>query len=143
MEDIILLLVNDKRMKDILTYPVLIEVCDIIDKMYQLGWDERNGGNVSYLLDENELSEYLDLSKVIRTYSLNFDASELKGKYFYPQIKLGDSITKGQLLMKFDLEKIKESGYDTVIPIIITDTKKDVEKQKYDNIKNGDLLLTV
>ena len=44
MEDIILLLVNDKRMKDILTYPVLIEVCDIIDKMYQLGWDERNGG---------------------------------------------------------------------------------------------------
>ena len=78
MEDIILLLVNDKRMKDILTYPVLIEVCDIIDKMYQLGWDERNGGNVSYLLDENELSEYLDLSKVIRTYSLNFDASELK-----------------------------------------------------------------
>ena len=82
MEDIILLLVNDKRMKDILTYPVLIEVCDIIDKMYQLGWDERNGGNVSYLLDENELSEYLDLSKIIRTYSLNFDASELKGKYF-------------------------------------------------------------
>ena len=82
MEDIILLLVSDKRMKDILTYPVLIEVCDIIDKMYQLGWDERNGGNVSYLLDENELSEYLDLSKIIRTYSLNFDASELKGKYF-------------------------------------------------------------
>lgn len=68
--------------KNILDYKVLKDVCLIIDKMYNLGWDERNGGNVSYLLNEEELSEYLDLSKVIRTYPLNFDASAVKGKYF-------------------------------------------------------------
>ena len=69
-------------MKNILDYKVLKEVADIIDRMYLLGWDERNGGNVSYLLDEEELKEYLDLSKVLRTYPLNFDASEVKGRYF-------------------------------------------------------------
>lgn len=68
--------------KNILTYKVLAETIDIIDNMYRLGWDERNGGNVSYLLDEKELAEYLDLDKVIKTFPLNYDASELKGKYF-------------------------------------------------------------
>lgn len=69
-------------MKNILDYPILKEMCAIIDNMYRLGWDERNGGNVSHLLDEKELSEYLDLSNIIRTYPLNFDASEIAGKYF-------------------------------------------------------------
>ena len=32
--------------------------------------------------DEEELKEYLDLNKVLRTYPLNFDASEVKGRYF-------------------------------------------------------------
>lgn len=68
--------------RNILDFKILKETCLIIDKMYNLGWDERNGGNVSCLLDEKDLSEYLDLDKVIRTYPLNFDASEVKGKYF-------------------------------------------------------------
>ena len=56
--------------------------------MYRLGWDERNGGNISYLLDENEVAEYIDLSKVIRTIPLagvneaEFDCSPLAGKIF-------------------------------------------------------------
>lgn len=50
--------------------------------MYRLGWDERNGGNISYMLETKEVSEYLDLDKVIRTIPTGFDASELKGKIF-------------------------------------------------------------
>lgn len=68
-------------MKNILDYAPLKELCAIATRMYLAGWDERNGGNISYLLDEKELSEYLDLSKVIRTYPINFDAHELAGKY--------------------------------------------------------------
>lgn len=71
-----------KTKKNILDWKLLQDVCDIIDRMYILGWDERNGGNVSYLLDEKELSEYIDVNHVIRTYPLNFDASEAKGRYF-------------------------------------------------------------
>ncbi len=50
--------------------------------MYRMGWDERNGGNISYMLEENDVAEYLDLSKVIRTISLGFDATSIIGKIF-------------------------------------------------------------
>lgn len=45
---------------------------------------------------------------------------KLDGKYFYPQVKVGDRVKEGDLLLKFDLEKIQQEGYDTVIPLVIT-----------------------
>ena len=75
-------------MKDILTAPFVREMCETTANMYRLGWDERNGGNISYLLDEKEVGEYLDLSKVVRTIPFmgvneeDFDASPLEGKIF-------------------------------------------------------------
>ena len=69
-------------MKDILTAPFVKEMCDTTANMYRLGWDERNGGNISYLLGESEVSEYLDLNNVIRTIPTGFDAPELIGKIF-------------------------------------------------------------
>lgn len=50
--------------------------------MYRLGWDERNGGNISYMLDTAEVAEYLDLNNVLRTIPLGFDATALVGKIF-------------------------------------------------------------
>ena len=57
-------------MKDIFTAPFLKEMCRTADNMYRLGWDERNGGNVSYMLDNDEVAEYLDITKPIRTYRI-------------------------------------------------------------------------
>jgi len=54
-------------MKNILNAPFVEEMKKVTANMYRLGWDERNGGNISYLLDTEEVAEYLDLSKVIRT----------------------------------------------------------------------------
>lgn len=69
-------------MKDILTAPFVREMCDTTANMYRLGWDERNGGNISYLLEENEVAQYLDLNRVIRTIPTGFDAKKLVGKIF-------------------------------------------------------------
>ena len=69
-------------MKNILDAPFLKEMCQTTANMYRLGWDERNGGNISYLLDENEVAEYLDPNKVIRTIPTGFEAKELIGKIF-------------------------------------------------------------
>lgn len=69
-------------MKDILTAPFVQEMKDTTANMYRLGWDERNGGNISYLLKEDEVAEYLDLSNVIRTIPTGFDAKPLIGKIF-------------------------------------------------------------
>lgn len=69
-------------MKDILTAPFVEEMKKTAANMYRLGWDERNAGNISYMLDEKEVGEYLDLSKVIRTIPTGFDATELIGRIF-------------------------------------------------------------
>ena len=58
------------------------QVTEILDLLYKHNWDERNGGNISYLLTSEEVEPYLDLEDVKRTIPLNFDASELKGKIF-------------------------------------------------------------
>ena len=69
-------------MKNILNAPFVEEMRKTAANMYRLGWDERNGGNISYLLDEKEVGEYLDLEQVIRVLPLGFDATALAGKIF-------------------------------------------------------------
>lgn len=69
-------------MKNILEAPFVEEMKKITANMYRLGWDERNGGNISYMLDEKEVAEYLDLNNVIRTIPTGFEAKELIGKIF-------------------------------------------------------------
>ena len=69
-------------MKDILTAPFVKVMRETTANMYRLGWDERNGGNISWLLEENAVAEYLDLSCVLRTIPLGFDASAVIGKIF-------------------------------------------------------------
>lgn len=50
--------------------------------MYRLGWDERNGGNISIMLDEKQVAEYLDTKNIICVLPIGFNAQELAGKYF-------------------------------------------------------------
>ena len=69
-------------MKDIFTAPFVEEMRKTTANMYRLGWDERNGGNISLLLETEEVAEYLDLNNVIRTIPLGFDATAIIGKIF-------------------------------------------------------------
>lgn len=69
-------------MKNILDAPFIDEMKKTTANMYRLGWDERNGGNISYMLDEKEVAEYLDLKKVLRTIPIGFEAKSMIGKIF-------------------------------------------------------------
>ena len=69
-------------MKDIFNAPFVEEMKKTTANMYRLGWDERNGGNISYMLNPDEVGEYLDLNNVIRTIPTGFDATPLIGKIF-------------------------------------------------------------
>ena len=44
-------------MMDILKAPFVEEMCRTTANMYRIGWDERNGGNISYLLEEAEVAQ--------------------------------------------------------------------------------------
>lgn len=69
-------------MKDIMTAPFLVEMIRAVTNMYNHGWDERNGGNISLMLEEDEITDYLDTSRVIREIAIGFEAPELAGRYF-------------------------------------------------------------
>ncbi len=69
-------------MKDILTAPFMIEMIRTCTNMYAHGWDERNGGNISLMLDESVVSEYTDVRRVLRNIPTGFSAPSLNGKYF-------------------------------------------------------------
>ena len=69
-------------MMNILTAPFVEEMKRTTANMYRLGWDERNGGNISYMLDKNEVAEYLNTKGVLRIIPLGFDATALIGKIF-------------------------------------------------------------
>lgn len=67
---------------NILQAPYVQEMMQTTANLYRLGWDERNGGNISYLLKESEITPFLDVSHTIRKIDINFDAGQLAGKYF-------------------------------------------------------------
>ena len=69
-------------MKNIMNSPFVMEMRNTCRNMYRLGWDERNGGNISYMLNNDEVAEYLDTSNVLRTIPLGFDAAALVGRIF-------------------------------------------------------------
>lgn len=68
-------------MKSILTAPWMVEMIRTVTNMYDHGWDERNGGNVSLLLEESQVNDYVD-GAVLREIPTGFSCPELDGKYF-------------------------------------------------------------
>ena len=69
-------------MTDILTAPLMLEMIRTATNMYNHGWDERNGGNISLMLNEKDLFGCLDTGNVLRVIPTGFSAPELDGKTF-------------------------------------------------------------
>lgn len=53
---------------------------------------------------------------------VGIDTVNLQGKYFEKFVEEGQKVKKGTKLISFNIEKIKEAGYDTVVPIIVSNT---------------------
>ena len=76
---------------------------------------------------------------------IGLDTVKLNGKHFSTHVKAGDKVKVGDLLVEFDIEKIKEAGYPIVTPIIITNTDsyEDVEVVAKGAVKEKDKLVSV
>ena len=74
-------LLKMKKM-NVLQAPFVEEMVKTTKNLYRLGWDERNGGNISYLLKEEEILPFLNPTQVLRKIPMKFDATKLAGKYF-------------------------------------------------------------
>lgn len=58
------------------------DICGACSNMYRLGWDERNGGNISVLLNEQEAADWLKDAEILRVIPSGFCAKELAGRCF-------------------------------------------------------------
>lgn len=58
---------------------------------------------------------------------IGLDTVELKGEPYDVKVKANQRVKKGDLLVNADLDKIKKAGYETVTPLIVTNTKDFVE----------------
>jgi PTS system beta-glucosides-specific IIC component len=76
---------------------------------------------------------------------IGIDTVQLDGKYYDPQIKQGDQVKQGDLLVNFDIERIKEAGYQVTTPIIITNTVNylDVVPTDAERVALDDSILTI
>ncbi|HFR2895885.1 TPA: PTS glucose transporter subunit IIA, partial [Streptococcus pneumoniae] len=53
---------------------------------------------------------------------IGLDTVELKGQGFISHVEEGDRVFKNQLIFEMDLNLIKTKGYETVTPVIVTNT---------------------
>ncbi|WP_026672842.1 beta-glucoside-specific PTS transporter subunit IIABC [Alkalihalobacterium bogoriense] len=76
---------------------------------------------------------------------IGINTVQLNGKHFTPVVKQGDTVKEGDLLVSFDLENIKEAGFDVTTPIIITNTDQYLEviETKQVEIQAKEPLLTL
>ncbi len=51
---------------------------------------------------------------------VGIDTVELDGKYFRVPVSVGDHVKTGDVLIEADLDSVKQAGYDTVTPVIVT-----------------------
>lgn len=72
------------------------------------------------------------------------DTVQLEGKGFEAFVKQGDTVKKGQKLVQFDIDTITSEGYNTQVPIIITNTPDfaDIIPVSQPAVKRNDLLIT-
>lgn len=74
---------------------------------------------------------------------IGLETVELQGKFFRCLVKEGQSFKKGELLLTFDCEKIAESGYNTVTPLVITNSDDYTEMKPivFGEISAGDRMI--
>ncbi len=76
---------------------------------------------------------------------IGMDTVELEGKGFETFVKQDDQVKRGDLLVKFDLDVIKNAGFSTVTPIVVTNTPNylDVLDMNQSDVLQGEDFLAI
>ena len=76
---------------------------------------------------------------------IGIDTVKLGGQYFEAHVSDGQEVKKGELLISFDIDKIKAAGYKVTTPLIIgnTDDYASVEPVAQNSVSAGDMILKI
>ncbi|CAG9298399.1 beta-glucoside-specific PTS transporter subunit IIABC [Celerinatantimonas diazotrophica] len=78
-------------------------------------------------------------------FHIGLDTVQLEGKFFEPMVRSGERVKSGQPLVKFQRENIEQSGYDTVVVCVITNSNEYKIQPVMNNnqVKNQDVIMMV
>lgn len=76
---------------------------------------------------------------------VGLETVNLKGKHYNAKVQKGDKVKKGDVLLEFDIDAIKNEGYDIITPVIVVNTSDYVSIKAVDKstTTHGDVLLTI
>lgn len=76
---------------------------------------------------------------------IGIDTVELNGKYFRKHTAAGTRLKKGEPIVSFDVEKIKEAGYDPTVCLIVTNTDSysQVAGTGAGDVERGDAVIVI
>lgn len=109
----------------LVTAPVDGEVSTLFDTLHAIGITGDNGVEILIHVGINTV--------------------ELEGKYYKALVKEGDKVTKGQPLLECDLVGIRNAGYNTVTPVIITnsDEYEEIELTAYGDVEKTNIIMKI
>ncbi|MGO3790538.1 MAG: rhamnulose-1-phosphate aldolase [Enterococcus gilvus] len=70
------------KLHEISQAPFIREMCEATSQLWAYGWAERNGGNISYRLPQEEVRYYLNTDQIKKTVALDFTVKSLAGEFF-------------------------------------------------------------
>ncbi|WP_238916344.1 beta-glucoside-specific PTS transporter subunit IIABC [Clostridium sp. YIM B02555] len=76
---------------------------------------------------------------------IGINTVELRGKHFEAYVKQGDYVKKGNKLISFDMDKLKEAGYDITTPVIVSNTGDfaDVSPCESKYVSDNDIIISL
>lgn len=78
---------------------------------------------------------------------IGLETVNLKGKYFTAHVENGAKVKAGELLVEFDLNSIKNDGYNTITPVVVTNTDDYIRTvpmfKSSESVQTGDCILTI
>lgn len=77
-------------------------------------------GEITMLFETNHAIGLKTNNGAELLFHIGIDTVQLEGKYFSAAVSTGDFVKKGQPLIHFDLQAIKDLGYDTTVICVVT-----------------------
>ncbi|MFS0559381.1 beta-glucoside-specific PTS transporter subunit IIABC [Terribacillus sp. 179-K 1B1 HS] len=101
-------------------------------------------GEISMIFETNHALGMKTATGAEILFHVGLNTVQLGGEHFTPRVQVGDQVKAGDVLLTFDLEKIKAAGFDPVTLAIITNTDKyDVQINKQENVTHQDKLMVI
>lgn len=79
-------------------------------------------GRVGVIIDTKHAISIISNQGVEILIHVGLDTVKLNGEFYQLFVNTGDTVEAGDLLLEFDLEKIKAAGYDVITPVAICNT---------------------